>query len=68
MSVVNFRSHKIRSHHIYIHIICTLVLLLDTSTTVEREKDHSTEADMEKVYVHIQLHSQIDRLKLFFVL
>jgi hypothetical protein len=37
----------------------------DTSTKVEGEKDHSTEADREKVCVHIQLHSQIDRLFFF---
>ena len=58
MAVVN-PSHKntlvTPEHEKFVHLESWIQV-----QPVEREKDHSTEADMEKIYVHI-LHSQIDR-------
>ena len=59
MDIVNPEVTK--SHQIRIHIICTT-----PGIQVQKlKRNHSSTEDREKVCVHMQLHSQIDRLFFF---
>ena len=52
-----------KSHQIRIHIICTT-----PGIQVQKlKRNHSSTEDREKVCVHMQLHSQIDRLFFFLI-